>query len=100
MSPSSCAAAEIVVEGRVQGVGYRAWVERRASFLGLAGYVMNLADGRVKVYAEGERSVIEDLIGQLREGPRLAKVEGAHVTWVTPGARLSSFDVRNTGGTR
>ena len=99
MSLSSFTAAEILVEGRVQGVGYRAWAQRRASLLGLAGYVMNLADGRVLTYAEGERSVIEELIGQLEEGPRLARVERARVTWVAPSGRLSSFDVRYTEGT-
>ena len=99
MSPSSFAAAEILVEGCVQGVGYRAWAQRRAALLGLAGYVMNLADGRVMVYAEGERSEIEDLIGQIEEGPRFARVERARVTWVAPSRRLTSFDVRYPEGT-
>ena len=85
-----------MIEGRVQGVGYRAWAQRRASALGLAGYVMNVADGRVRVYAEGERLVIDDLIRQLEEGPRLARVERVHPTWVEPTGRLSSFDVRDT----
>ena len=72
MSASS-AAAEILVEGRVQGVGYRAFVERHAASLGLVGYVMNLDDGRVRVYVEGDRTVIETLLGTLATGPRLAR---------------------------
>jgi acylphosphatase len=97
MGTSSLAAAEIFVEGRVQGVGYRAWAQRRASGLGLAGYVMNLADGRVRIHAEGERTVIEDLIRQLEEGPRLARVVRVHATWGTPSG-MSTFDVRYVEG--
>ena len=55
-------AAEIVVEGRVQGVGYRDFVQRKAASLGLAGYVMNLKDGKVRVRVEGGRDLIEELI--------------------------------------
>ena len=90
------AAAEIVVEGRVQGVGYRAFVERRASALGLAGYVMNLDDGRVHVHVEGDRAVIETLLRDLAEGPRLAHVSRTDVRWVAPRA-FTGFDVRYAG---
>src|SRR5439155_14218496 len=50
-------AAEIVVEGRVQGVGYRNFAHRKAAQLGLHGYVMNLKDGRVRVRVEGSREL-------------------------------------------
>jgi acylphosphatase len=53
-------AAEIVVEGRVQGVGYRNFVQRKAAKLGLAGYVMNLKDGKVRVRVEGLREAIDE----------------------------------------
>ena len=49
------AAAEIFVEGHVQGVGYRNYAQRRAALLGLVGWVMNTRDGRVRVRAEGPR---------------------------------------------
>ena len=58
-------AAEIVVEGRVQGVGYRDFVQRKAASLGLAGYVMNLKDGKVRVRVEGGRDLIEELMHDL-----------------------------------
>lgn len=65
-----------VVRGRVQGVGYRFFAERAASELGLKGYVRNLPDGRVEVYAAGDDQSLDQLGEQLREGPRAARVEG------------------------
>ena len=63
------------IKGRVQGVGYRFFAERAASELGLKGYVRNLPDGRVEVYAIGEDPSLKELGEQLREGPRAARVE-------------------------
>jgi acylphosphatase len=87
-------AAEIIVEGRVQGVGYRDFVRRRAIGLGLAGYVMNLRDGRVRVQAEGTRDVIEELMRQLEKGPPLSRVDGVAVRWLLPGRRHTTFEIR------
>jgi acylphosphatase len=87
-------AAEILVRGRVQGVGYRNYVERRAGQLGLAGYVMNLRDGRVRVRAEGPRSLIEELARELEKGPPLARVEEVSVMWRPSTGRFTSFGIR------
>jgi acylphosphatase len=88
------AAAELLVEGRVQGVGYRDFVQRKAAHLGLAGYVMNLKDGRVRVRVEGDRAVIEELQRELEKGPPLARVEQVTVIWRPPSGRFSSFGIR------
>ena len=88
------AAAEIVVKGSVQGVGYRNYVERKASQLGLAGYVMNLKDGRVRVRVEGQREGIDDLVRDLEKGPPLARVEQVSVTWRPATGRFSAFGIR------
>ena len=87
-------AAEIVVEGRVQGVGYRNFAHRKAAKLGLHGYVMNLKDGRVRVRVEGSREAIEELARDLEKGPPLAHVESVSVTWRPRTDRFTSFDVR------
>ncbi len=87
-------AAEIVVEGRVQGVGFRAFAQRKATVLGLSGYVMNLRDGRVRVRAEGPRETIEDLVRDLQKGPPLSRVERVSVTWLPPTGRFASFGIR------
>lgn len=63
------------VEGRVQGVGFRFFVERVAAGLGLKGYVRNRADGRVEVYAAGAEEALAKLRERLETGPRASLVE-------------------------
>ncbi len=87
-------AAEIVVEGRVQGVGFRHFAHRRAESLGLAGFVMNLKDGRVRVHAEGLRPLIEELTRLLEKGPPLSRVERVNIRWLPPTGRFSGFGIR------
>lgn len=90
----SKSAAEIIVEGRVQGVGYRNYAQRRGLSLGLAGYVMNLKDGRVRARAEGPRPVIEEFIRELGKGPPLSRVENVKVRWLPPSGRFGDFGIR------
>ena len=63
------------VEGRVQGVGFRFFVERVALQCGVKGYVRNLSDGRVEVCAIGEEQTLARLREQLETGPRGSRVE-------------------------
>lgn len=62
------------VEGRVQGVGFRWYVQRAAQELGLTGYVKNLYDGSVEVLAQGAAAKLAELRAQLEAGPRGARV--------------------------
>ena len=87
-------AAEIVVEGRVQGVGYRDYVQRKAASLGLCGYVLNLKDGKVRVRVEGGRDLIEELMHDLEKGPPLARVDHLRVTWRPTTGRYATFSIR------
>lgn len=64
------------VRGRVQGVGYRDFVQRSARDLGLSGYARNLDDGRVEVLATGTARQLSDLAGRLHKGPLFADVRG------------------------
>ncbi|HEX8986143.1 MAG TPA: acylphosphatase [Bryobacteraceae bacterium] len=64
------------VQGRVQGVGFRYFVERVAGELGVNGYTRNMDDGRVEVYAIGSEAQLSELSGHLRQGPRMADVRG------------------------
>lgn len=86
--------AEILIEGHVQGIGYRDFVQRRASRLGLTGYVMNLQDGRVRVRAEGAQESVEELVRELEKGPPLARIEKVSVIWLPLTGRFSSFGIR------
>jgi acylphosphatase len=70
------AARRYFVRGRVQGVGFRYFVERVAADLSIAGYTRNLDDGRVEVYAVGAPDHLEGLAGFLWKGPRGADVHG------------------------
>ena len=63
-----------LVQGRVQGVGYRYFVLRLAGQLGLGGFARNRADGSVEVVAEGSESALADLESRLREGPAFSEV--------------------------
>jgi acylphosphatase len=69
------AAARLLVSGRVQGVYFRASTRERALALGLDGYALNLADGRVDVVACGEAAALEALAEWLQHGPPAARVE-------------------------
>ena len=71
---SAEAAARFLVSGRVQGVFFRESTRRTAARLGLAGYAINLPDGRVEVVAIGEEDAIKQLERWLWDGPRLADV--------------------------
>ena len=62
------------VEGRVQGVGYRAWAVQQAGVLGLAGWIRNAPDGAVEVAVRGEAAQVRRFVDLLREGPRHARV--------------------------
>jgi acylphosphatase len=67
-------AKRFYVSGTVQGVGFRFFAERVAARLGLAGYVKNLFDGRVEIYAIGNAAQLDALKDELRRGPRMATV--------------------------
>lgn len=84
------------VSGRVQGVAYRWATRERAAALGVAGWVRNLADGRVEVWMEGAPADVEALLAWLRTGPSAARVAGVEVQAVTPRG-LADFSVARTG---
>lgn len=70
-----------IVSGRVQGVGYRAFVLRYARALGLSGSVCNLPSGQVEVIAEGEELHLQQLLTLLKQGPPAARVTEVSVRW-------------------
>jgi acylphosphatase len=82
-----------IVRGRVQGVGFRWFVEREAHMLGIAGWVRNNHDGSVEVLAQGTRDQLSGLHSRLREGPRAARVDAVEVSEASPTSGISSFRI-------
>jgi len=77
MSDTIC---RVVIRGRVQGVGYRAWTEYTALEIGLKGWVRNRADGTVEALFAGPSAVVASMLDACRQGP--------------PGARVGAIDER------
>ena len=84
----------VIVEGLVQGVGFRWFVARLAESSGLGGHVRNLWSGQVEVEAEGDRSLVEQFLKELKIGPRSAHVTRLHVEWKDPLHTEKRFEIR------
>jgi acylphosphatase len=84
----------IRIHGKVQGVGYRFFATRVARRLGLKGSIQNNRDGTVDAVVEGEKSVIDDWIEELKEGPRYAEVTKIDSETKDFTGRLGDFDVK------
>jgi acylphosphatase len=87
----------VVVHGRVQGVGFRYFVMREASALGLDGWVMNLGDGSVRCAAEGADDPLQALIARLRVGPAGAHVRELDLAWRPAAGEPPGFRIRSGG---
>ena len=89
------ASVQVVVYGTVQGVFFRAFVNRLATRLGLTGYVRNVPGGEsVEVHAEGEKKHLEELISYLKIGPPGAEVEKVETSWAEYTGNYSDFSIR------
>ena len=84
------------INGRVQGVGFRFFVIRWASQLGLTGWVRNSANGGVEVVAEGSAEALVELLTELREGPPGAWVRDVRVQWRSATGQYEDFCVAPT----
>lgn len=81
MTSEETVRAEILVSGRVQGVGFRRFARNAAERLGIESNPKNLRDGRVFIIAEGRSEAVELYINELRKGPTFAHVENVDVTF-------------------
>lgn len=83
------------INGRVQGVGYRYFVQRRAQEKSLTGWVKNRADGTVEIEAIGPKTSLEEFLNYVRVGPPAANVAKADVNWFDDEPPYKGFDVRS-----
>ena len=85
------------VKGRVQGVGFRAHVEYAARQIGgLTGWVRNVGYDTVEAIAEGERAKVELFIEQMKQGPRMSRVDEARVEWEDVTGEFKEFGVKRS----
>ncbi|MBI4528289.1 MAG: acylphosphatase [Deltaproteobacteria bacterium] len=88
------ARAYLKIEGRVQGVFFRASTVEQANHFGLTGWVRNCRDGSVEVVAEGGRKALEALARWCRKGPPGAEVADVQLQWEQPRGEFADFRVR------
>jgi len=84
-----------IVSGRVQGVGYRYYVQREADRLGIFGTVRNNYDGSVEIFAQGEEETLNEFLGRIRKGPMFTYISDVDVQWDTikPDEKLKEFRI-------
>jgi acylphosphatase len=93
-NPDDLSRLHIWVTGRVQGVGFRAFVLQAGSLFGLVGWVHNLGYDQVETVAEGSRLVLERFAEVVKTGPRASRVEAVQVEWETPTGEFNRFNVK------
>ena len=81
----SRAILQVVIRGRVQGVGYRAWVESQARAIGLEGWVRNRGDGSVEAVFAGAPTRVADMVALCRHGPPSSRVDSVTSETATAG---------------
>ena len=86
----------IIVEGNVQGVGFRYFIYELGSYFKLTGWVKNKINGNVEILAEGPRESLDALLGEAKKGPQMAQVVNAVVVWRKPINDLPLFTIHPT----
>ncbi|MFC1490516.1 acylphosphatase [Candidatus Latescibacterota bacterium] len=87
-------AVNIIVHGRVQGVGFRFFVREKAKIFGMKGWVRNCSDGTVEIHSEGEDELLTDFITEIEKGPVFGNVSGLTVNRITPVGTFSGFNIK------
>jgi acylphosphatase len=85
------------VEGRVQGVGFRAFTQKIAVVHDLTGWVRNRWDGTVEILAEGEKSNLEEFLNKVHRGPFPGTTKKVNAFWDEATGKFSRFRIRETG---
>lgn len=85
-----------IIEGRVQGVGFRYFTKEHALSLGLTGWVRNTFDGNVEGYAEGPKDKLEIWLQHLHRGPQSSFVIKITKNWTDPQRKFKSFQIAPT----
>jgi len=84
----------IVSSGRVQGVGFRFYVESIAEEYGIKGYVRNIAGGRVETVCQGEEKSLDNFIKKVKKGPSFSLVTDTRIEVINDSKEYSKFEIR------
>ncbi len=85
--------AHVTIDGRVQGVNFRASAHAHAHTTGVEGWVRNLDDGRVEAVFEGPAAAVKRMISWCYSGPRLARVDQVNIEWEQPTGQERGFQI-------
>jgi len=88
--------AHVWVTGRVQAVGFRAYVESVARQARVTGWVRNVGYDTVEAVAEGERAKVEQFIEMMKQGPRASRVDESRIEWEEPTREFREFGVKRS----
>ncbi len=83
----------LIVNGVVQGVGFRWFVERAAKNFGLTGWVKNLYDGTVEMYAEGDEGALKGFLDEIKIGPGSGRITGVKASWTEYTGKYDDFRI-------
>ena len=81
------------ITGKVQGVGFRFFVQQQAQKLGINGWVSNKSNGDVEALAQGEKADLEQFIAKVKQGPSFSRVEDVSLNWVKEAEQYFGFEI-------
>jgi acylphosphatase len=93
-TPLETSCIHIFVTGRVQGVGFRAFVQHSAEELGITGWVRNVGFSQVETLAEGHPEILKRFLELVLTGPRGARVHESNFNWEKPLGDFTNFEIR------
>ena len=84
----------ILVSGRVQGVGFRYFVQRNAEKFGVRGYAKNLTNGDVEVLAEGDKAALDEFLVLLKQGPPAGRIDRIQIDELECSGGYTGYEIR------
>ena len=91
--PKNTLTLNMKITGKVQGVGFRFFVQQQAQKLGINGWVSNKSNGDVEALAQGEKADLEQFIAKVKEGPSFSRVEDVSLNWVKEAEQYFGFEI-------
>ena len=91
--PKNTLTLNMKITGKVQGVGFRFFVQQQAQKLGINGWVSNKSNGDVEALAQGEKADLEQFIAKVKEGPSFSRVDNVNLEWMNKGEQYFGFEI-------